>query len=106
MIQCPKCQSEYGYSDGMAYNCPECGHMWTDHSLEEEKVLDAVGNELKEGDDVTIIRDLKMGKDTLKRGTRAKNIRILDEPKNGHDLEGRVDGVGALYLKSEVVKKM
>ncbi|MDO5717228.1 MAG: zinc ribbon domain-containing protein YjdM [Tissierellia bacterium] len=104
MFTCPKCQCEYGYDDGMAYHCPECGHMWTDLSLEEAKVRDSVGNELQDGDDVVLIMDLKMGSTTLKRGMKAKQIRLIEEV-DGHDLEARMDGVGRVYLKSEVVKK-
>lgn len=65
----PKFGSEYGYFDNVAYNCPECGHMWTDLSLEEDKVLDAKVNELKTGDSLVTIKDLNFGKDTMKRGT-------------------------------------
>lgn len=110
MIKCPKCGSEYGYSDGTAYNCPECFHIWTEADLEKEleskKKFDSVGNELNEGDDVTIVLDLKLGGDTIKRGTKAKNIQFLDKEVNGHDIQGRVDGFGNLYLKTSVVKKL
>ncbi|MDO5717686.1 MAG: zinc ribbon domain-containing protein YjdM [Tissierellia bacterium] len=105
MYDCPKCNCEYGYDDGMAYNCPECGHIWTDLCLEKEKIKDSVGNELKDGDDVSLIMDLKMGSKTLKRGMKAQKIRLIDEV-DGHDLEARIDGVGRVYLKSEVVKKL
>lgn len=106
MHTCPSCGSEYGYDDGTCYNCPECGHIWTDLSIEDSKVKDSVGNELQNGDDVTIIVDLKLGKDTLKRGTKAKGIRILDEDYNGHDIDGKVDKFGSIYLKSSIVKKL
>ncbi|MDO5715962.1 MAG: zinc ribbon domain-containing protein YjdM [Tissierellia bacterium] len=106
MYQCPKCNSEYGYDDGMAYNCPECGHMWTDLCLEKEKVRDSVGNELHNGDDITLIKDLKVGSSTLKRGLRVRKIIVLDEEVDGHDIEAKVDGVGGVYLKSEFVKKI
>lgn len=105
MINCPKCNGEYGYEDGNGYSCPECGHFWTDLCLEEEKIMDAVGNELQDGDDVTLVQDVKLGKQVLKRGTKAKSIRIID-PVDGHDLEGKIDGVGNLYLKSSIVKKL
>ncbi|MGM0523006.1 MAG: zinc ribbon domain-containing protein YjdM [Bacillota bacterium] len=106
MHKCPSCGSEYGYDDGVAYNCPECGHVWTDESLKEEEIKDAVGNVLSTGDDVTLITDVKLGKDTIKRGTKAKGIRILDEPHNGHDIDGKVDKFGSIYLKSSIVKKL
>ncbi|WP_341436725.1 alkylphosphonate utilization protein [Neofamilia massiliensis] len=63
------------------------------------------GNILENGDDVIVIRDLKLGKDIIKQGTKAKNIQILDEEYNGHNIQGRVDGFGVVYLKSSVVKK-
>lgn len=107
--QCPQCQENYTYEDGHLFVCPMCFHEWTAESqLAEEEasvVRDAHGNELVNGDDVTVIRDLKVGKNTLKQGTKAKGIRILESPVDGHDLEGRVDGFGSLYLKSSVVKK-
>ncbi|MGO1580302.1 MAG: zinc ribbon domain-containing protein YjdM [Peptoniphilaceae bacterium] len=106
MYTCPNCGSEYGYDDGTCYNCPECGHIWTDLSIENAKVRDAVGNELKNGDDVITIRDLKLGNETIKRGTKAKGIRILDEEYDGHDIDGKVDKYGSIYLKSSVVKKL
>ena len=106
MLTCPKCGSEYGYDDGTAYNCPECGHIWTDLSIENAKVKDSVGNELQNGDDVVVTVDIKLGKDILKRGTKAKGIRILDEEYNGHDIDGKVDKFGTIYLKSSVVKKL
>ncbi len=105
MYNCPNCGSEYGYSDGISYNCPECGHLWTDLSLEEMKTFDSVGNELKSGDSVVTIKDLKLGNDTIKRGTKVNNITLLDEEVNGHDIEARTKEFGAIYLKSSVVKK-
>lgn len=106
---CPKCNESYTYEDGNLLVCPMCFHEWTEESqrLAEEALIlrDANGNELNEGDDVTVIRDLKLGKDTIKQGAKAKNIRILDTPVDGHDIEGRVDGFGTIYLKSSVVKK-
>ncbi len=113
MIECPKCQCEYGYSDGMAFHCPECAHSWTE--VEEEKtsepekeqlVLDAVGNELQDGDDVSINLDLTIGKDTLKRGTKVKGISLLDQPVDDHDIAAKIKGFGQVYLKSSVVKKI
>lgn len=71
-----------------------------------KKKFDSVGNELNEGDDVTIVLDLKLGGDTIKRGTKAKNIQFLDKEVDGHDIQGRVDGFGNLYLKTSVVKKL
>lgn len=106
MDKCIYCGSEYAYFDGMSYNCPECGKEWTEETINSMKLFDASGNELLEGCDVITIKDLKMGKDTLKRGTRAKKIKILDELYDGHDILGKIDGVGEVYLKSSVVKKL
>jgi len=106
--KCPKCNSPYGYPDAQLWVCPECFHEW---SLEEPaidegpKFLDSNGNPLQEGDSVTTIRDLKAGKGTIKGGTKVKNIKLLDEPVNGHDIYCKVDGHGAMYLKCSVVKK-
>ena len=66
MDKCIYCGSEYAYHDGMTYNCPECGKEWTEHTIESMKIFDSAGNEIQEGDDVITIRDLKLGKDTLK----------------------------------------
>ena len=55
---------------------------------------------------MTIVLDLKLGGDTIKRGTKAKNIQFLDKELDGHDIQGRVDGFGNLYLKTSVVKKL
>lgn len=106
---CPKCKSIYTYEDGWNFVCPECGHEWNDNQAETESsdiIKDANGNELTDGDKVTIIKDLKLGKDVVKQGTIVRNIKILDEPVNGHDIEARVDGFGSIYLKGSVVKKI
>lgn len=106
--QCPKCQSPYGYKDGTLWICPECAHEWSLDAVAEtteNKFIDSVGNELKDGDSVTVIKDLKAGKGTIKSGTKVKNIRLLDEPVNGHDIACKVDGHGSMYLKCSVVKK-
>lgn len=107
--KCPKCGEAYTYQEGHLYICPMCFHEWTDKCQEEaeeaELIRDSNGNILENGDDVIVIRDLKLGKDTIKQGTKAKNIQILDEEYNGHDIQGRIDGFGVIYLKSSVVKK-
>lgn len=103
---CPKCQSPYGYLDGNLWVCPECFHEWSLDATEEgQKFVDINGNELQDGDSVTVAKDLKAGKGTIKTGTKVKNIRLLDEPVNGHDISCKVDGHGAMYLKCSVVKK-
>lgn len=107
---CPKCEGEYTYMDGHLYICPTCFFEWTEESMKEaeeaKKIRDAVGNEINNGDDGIINEDLKLGKDTIKQGTRVKGIQILDFEQDGHDIQGKVDGFGSLYLKSSVIKKV
>ncbi len=106
---CPKCASAYTYDDGMAYVCPECGHEWSkdtaqDGGQDEKIVKDANGKALHNGDTVTVIKDLKVKGSslTVKVGTKVKNIRLVD---GDHDIDCRIDGIGAMKLKSEFVKK-
>lgn len=107
---CPKCSSEYTYEDGMLFVCPECAHEWTAeseiNSLEDEKLIkDSNGNVLTDGDTVSVIKDLKVKgtSSVIKIGTRVKNIRIVD---GDHNIECKIDGFGAMKLKSEFVKKV
>ena len=105
---CPQCASEYAYEDGNVLVCPECGHEWSPHdeSNEDNKVIrDANGNELNDGDTVTVIKDLKVKGSSLvvKVGTKVKNIRLVD---GDHDIDCKIDGVGAMKFKSEFVKKV
>jgi len=107
---CPKCQSEYTYEMGSLLVCPECANEWTAEveEAETEKVVkDAVGNVLQDGDTVTIVKDLKVkGSSTaIKVGTKVRNIRLVNGP-DGHDIDAKVDGFGAMNLKSSVVKKV
>ncbi|MFC0581427.1 zinc ribbon domain-containing protein YjdM [Micrococcoides hystricis] len=109
---CPSCDSEYAYESGNMLVCPMCGHEWNPaetapaEEQETEVTKDSVGNELRDGDDVTIVKSLKVkGGDSLKIGTKVRNIRILDVPVNGHDIDARIPGVGQMYLKSSVVRK-
>ena len=107
---CPKCQSEFTYEMGSLLVCPECAHEWTAEVEEQEaeKVIkDAVGNILQDGDTVTIVKDLKVkGSSTsIKVGTKVRNIRLVNGP-DGHDIDAKVDGFGAMNLKSSVVKKV
>lgn len=106
---CPKCQSAYTYEDGAQFVCPECGHEWSvqaaEATAEEARVIkDAVGNVLQDGDTVTVIKDLKIKGSSLvvKVGTKVKNIRLTD---GDHDIDCKIDGIGAMGLKSEFVKK-
>ncbi|MFS0841030.1 zinc ribbon domain-containing protein YjdM [Paenibacillus sp. 1P03SA] len=107
---CPACNSEYTYEDGNLLVCPECAHEWNSESEsgngEEEKVVkDANGNVLKDGDSVSVIKDLKVkgSSSVLKIGTKVKNIRLVD---GDHDIDCKIDGFGAMKLKSEFVKKI
>lgn len=108
---CPKCQSAYTYEDGSLLVCPECAHEWTIASENEktdndEKVVkDANGNVLKDGDSVTVIKDLKVKgtSSVIKIGTKVKNIRLVE---GDHDIDCKIDDFGAMKLKSEFVKKI
>ena len=107
---CPKCQSEYSYEDGDLLVCPECSHEWKVGEQDEDSqvvIKDAVGNILTDGDTVTVIKDLKIkgSSSVVKVGTKAKNIRLLADASDGHDIDCKVDGFGAMKLKSEFVKK-
>jgi protein PhnA len=104
---CPKCNSSYTYEDGSLFVCPECAHEWAleaETSEEQKVVKDANGNILNDGDSVTVIKDLKVkgSSSTLKVGTKVKNIRLVD---GDHDIDCKIDGFGAMKLKSEFVKK-
>ncbi|EOD77914.1 Alkylphosphonate utilization operon protein PhnA [Grimontia indica] len=106
---CPQCNSEYTYEDGALFVCPECGHEWSQDAsadAEETKVIkDSNGNVLQDGDTVTVIKDLKVKGSSLvvKVGTKVKNIRLVD---GDHDIDCKIDGIGAMKLKSEFVKKV
>ncbi len=104
---CPKCNSPYVYEDGSLYICPECGYEFSKDNLKEDEglvVKDANGNILKNGDSVVLIKDLKLKgtSTTLKVGTKVKNIRLCE---GDHNIDCKIDGVGAIKLKSQFVKK-
>ena len=107
---CPKCNSEYTYEDRGLFVCPECAHEWNleveAEKAEDKKIIkDANGNVLNDGDSVTIIKDLKVkgSSASIKIGTKVKNIRLVD---GDHDIDCKIDGFGAMGLKSEFVKKI
>jgi protein PhnA len=111
LAPCPSCGSQYTYADGANFVCPECAHEWPMTEVaaqtaapEARVVRDAVGNELRDGDTVTVIKDLKVkgSSSVVKVGTKVKNIRLVD---GDHDIDCRVEGVGAMGLKSMYVKK-
>ncbi len=107
---CLECGSAFTYDDGIQLVCPECGHEWSRDSGaepagDEAVVRDAKGNPLADGDTVTVIKDLKVkgASAVVKVGTKVKNIRLVD---GDHDIDCRIDGIGAMKLKSEFVKKV
>lgn len=109
--KCPKCNSEYTYQDNMLFICPECAHEWTSEESEKNAtdedaliVKDAHGNLLKDGDTVTVIKDLKIkgSSSVVKVGTKVKNIKLIE---GDHNIDCRIDGIGAMKLKSEFLKK-
>jgi protein PhnA len=106
---CPKCNSSFAYEDRGLLVCPECAHEWKAGEAapqdEGRVVKDAHGNLLADGDTITVIKDLKVKGTslTVKVGTKVKNIRLVD---GDHDIDCRIDGIGAMKLKSEFVKKI
>lgn len=108
--KCPACSSEFTYEDDIMYVCPECAHEWPKAGADEDSsdvriVKDANGNVLQDGDNVTVIKDLKVkgSSSVIKVGTKVKIIRLVD---GDHDIDCKVDGIGAMKLKSEFVKKV
>ena len=110
---CPKCNSEHVYEDGALLVCPECAHEWApgeaaaDGDEADTVIRDANGALLADGDTVTVIKDLKIkgSSQVVKVGTKVKGIRLLPDAADGHDIDCRIDGVGAMKLKSEFVRK-
>lgn len=109
--KCSKCNSEYTYKDGNLFICPECAYEWTDQSEQQSSidddaiiVKDAFGSVLQDGDSITVIKDLKVKGSSLvvKVGTKVKNIRLI---QGDHNIDCKIDGIGAMKLKSEFVKK-
>ncbi len=106
---CPKCNSEYTYEDGALLVCPECAYEWSmllNNEENDNTIKDANGNPLTDGDSVTVIRDLKVkgSSSSIKIGTKVKNIRLVPDSGDGHNIECKIDGFGSMKLKSEVVK--
>ena len=112
---CPKCQSTYTYEDADLLICPECAYEWregealeaTSDVIKDDQIQDANGNVLNDGDTVTVINDLKIkgSSSVVKVGTKVKNIRLITDASDGHDIDCKIDGIGAMKLKSEFVKK-
>lgn len=108
---CPECNSQYTYENAGLLVCPECGHEWSlesdgDNNEDTKIIKDANGNILNDGDSVTIVKDLKVkgSSSILKIGTKVKNIRLM--PDGDHNIDCKIDGFGAMQLKSEFVKKI
>ena len=108
---CPQCQSEYTYQDGELLICPECSHECKQGegqaSEQQEIIKDANGNVLADGDSVTVVKDLKIkgSSSVVKVGTKVKTIRLITDASDGHNIDCKIDGIGAMKLKSEFVKK-
>ncbi len=106
--KCPQCGSEFTYEDNDNFVCPECAHEWSkaaaDTSEQAKVFKDAFGNVLVDGDTITVIKDLKIkgSSAVVKVGTKVKNIRLVD---GDHDIDCKIDGIGAMQLKTEFVKK-
>ncbi|WP_213229849.1 zinc ribbon domain-containing protein YjdM [Caballeronia sp. NK8] len=107
---CPQCHSGFTYEDAGMYICPECAHEWsTQMSAASEPTAkvyrDSAGNVLHDGDTVTVIKDLKLkgGGGVVKMGTKVKNIRLVDAD---HDIDCKIEGFGAMSLKTEFVRKV
>lgn len=107
---CTQCNSTYTYDDGTMYVCPECGHEWSKETIAEKDndnkiTTDANGNPLNDGDTVSVIKNLKIkgSSGVVKVGTKVKNIRLVD---GDHDIDCKIEGIGAMKLKSEFVKKV
>ena len=107
--KCPQCHSEYTYEDNHLFICPECAHEWKSEELEaaddaKRIIKDANGNVLYDGDTVVVIKDLKVKGSslTVKGGTKVKSIKLVD---GDHDIDCKIEGIGAMKLKSQFVKK-
>ncbi len=105
---CPNCKSTFAYPTGTSWMCPECGHEWNQDEVDAENaptvVKDANGNVLKDGDDVVMVKDLavKGAPKALKAGTKVRSIKLVE---GDHNIDCRIEGFGAMALKSEFVKK-
>lgn len=113
--KCPQCNSENIYVDGNLWICPECAHEWSslasaqitpEPEIADNQIRDANGNVLIDGDSVTVIKELRIkgSSSVVKVGTKVKNIRLVDGG-DGHDIACKIDGIGAINLKSEFVRK-
>lgn len=112
---CPKCQSQNTYPDGNLWMCPECFHEWSlqessqdaTEPVDDGLIRDANGNILTDGDSVTVLKELRIkgASSVVKVGTKVRNIRLMPDGDDGHDIACKIDGIGAINLKSEFVRK-
>lgn len=106
---CPKCQYEYPYPDGEKWVCSDCGYEWNpvEEAEKANTVIDVNGNELKDGDSVTVIKDLKVkgASGAIKVGTKIKKIRLVRDAADHHNISCKVEGFGAVTVTSKFVKK-
>lgn len=115
-VKCPECGSEYTYEDRNLTVCSICAHEWVEGAEEEEVIeeetveviRDANGNEIQDGDELVVVKDLKVkgSSNTLKRGAKVKNVQLIYDAPDGHDINCKIDGFGQMKLKSEFVKKL
>lgn len=113
--KCPLCGGENTYRDGNFRTCPDCSHEWDENAkasaaaapADDGAIKDAHGNALQSGDSVIVLKDLKVkgSSSVVKGGTKVKNIRLVENSTDGHNIACRIDGIGAMNLKSEFVKK-
>lgn len=109
-IHCPECQSIYTYPvSDVIHACPECSHEWNiqeeQEKHNEDVIKDMNGNILADGDSVIVMKDLpvKGASSILKAGTKVKNIKLTN---GDHNIDCKINGFGAMGLKSEFVKKV
>lgn len=109
---CTQCGLENTYLDGEQLICPDCGFEGPsvttpseDEATDESVVKDANGQRLTDGDSVILVKDLKVkgASAVLKKGTKIKGIRLVDEA-DGHNVDCKTD-LGSLLLKSAFLKK-
>ncbi|MDD2537383.1 MAG: zinc ribbon domain-containing protein YjdM [Candidatus Absconditabacteria bacterium] len=103
---CKQCNYEFTYENNGVIVCPDCDYAWSPNATHEEQsedaIVDANGNVLADGDNIIVIKDLKFKGGVVKMGTKVKNIKLVD---GDHNIDCKIDGIGAMGLKSEFVKK-
>lgn len=113
---CPECGSEFTYQMDPLLVCPECAHEWSPEpegisgdaaESDSNEIKDSVGNVLADGDDVTVAKTLKVkgAQQPLKSGTKVRNIRLIPDASDDHNIDCKIDGFGAMKLKSSIVRK-